>query len=81
MQYCQILVNTSGLSATDVNKFLLENPVWHLWQVVPLSVSNVLYVLEGPLPKKPGDSTPAGGLKEGATLSERMDASKMRLVA
>ena len=83
MQYKQFIVRNTGLSATnDVNKFLAENPMWHLWQVVPFGEQTVIYVLEGPSPKKPdGSSTPGGALREGATLSERVNASNLRLVA
>jgi hypothetical protein len=78
MQYRQFQVEISGLAALDVvNKFLENNKAWHLWQIVPLGVSpasgeqRVLYVVEGPNEAKPDGSTPAGGLKDGATLSER----------
>ena len=82
MIYRNFLVQAEGLGATDgVNKFLVENPAWNLWQVIPYKDGYLIYILEGPTPKKPGDSTSGGALREGATLSERVNASKLRLVA
>lgn len=82
MQYRNFLVQADDMVGVDhVNKFLVDNPVWSLWQVIPYTNGYLVYVLEGPNPKKPTDSTPSSGLKEGATLSERVNVSKLRLVA
>jgi hypothetical protein len=72
----------AGLSACDsVNQFLAKNPDWKLWNVVTFSTPDVAFILERPLKNAPESSPPAGGLKEGAKLSENVLAFPKRAAA
>lgn len=62
----------AGLSAIDpVNAFTAKNPDWKLWNVIPGSVGQILFfVFERPLKGGSDSSPPAGGLKDGAKLTD-----------
>lgn len=81
MQYRTFMVEATGLDKV-VNDYLVKNPVWTLFNIVPVTTSGssevkLLCVLEGPTPRPTKPGTPTSSLKDGAQLTEHTNVRQV----